>query len=221
MLYPHWVILLAIAAGAPENLLRELDAYAAGIKWLNFVSTYSIFRISFWKFVESCNNIYCIDLWAPILENLNCCWYFNISLCFFYIRNRVFQTSQTRPPTRPQLEPQLNPNLTRVGVRVGVECLNAIYSSLFLTSTHTSTSPGPASDMSRDYYKQQHVNNTQHQLEYQPWHPPPAQGLDNVNNTNTITGSTTTMAATKTALLVPPPHRFNNEMAVTKAWAPG
>jgi hypothetical protein len=56
------------------------------IKWLNFVSTYSIFWISFWKFVESFNNIYCINLWEPILENLNCCWYFNISLCFFYIR---------------------------------------------------------------------------------------------------------------------------------------
>ena len=107
-----------------------------------------------------------------------------------------------------QLNPQLNPNLTRVGVQVGVQCLNAIYFRAIWTSTHTSTSPL----MSCDYYKQQHVNNMQHQLEYHPPH-----GLDNVNNTNTITGSTTTMAATKTALLVPPPHRFNNEMAVTKA----
>ena len=55
--------------------------------------------------------------------------------------NRVFQRPQTRPQLMPQLEPQLNPNLTRVGVWVGVQCLNAIYSSLFLTSTHTSTSP--------------------------------------------------------------------------------
>ena len=81
-------------------------------------------------------------------------------------RIRVFQRPPTRPSTQPQLEPQLNPNLTRVGVRVGVQCLNAIYFRAIWTSTHTSTLPLIC------YYKQQHVNNMQHQLEYQPWHPP-------------------------------------------------
>ena len=49
---------------------------------LNFVSSCSISRISFWKLLKSCNYIYCINIWAHILKNRDSDWYFFISLVF-------------------------------------------------------------------------------------------------------------------------------------------